>query len=619
MRWKNLKIAHKLNLIFVFFIGVLILFGIMVINRMNGIIISANTLSTNQIPSLKKVADLERNWQQSIFYLRSYGYSRKEDFLYDGLTHLQFTKNILADITKQLNMDQSMQSQLKILSKELESFSAVVYDSRDSFEKISVIEENSDSIYKSSKEFCIRKREQNISNTQFSKILNHLNNIHSEVNISKSSFDPKTYKNIKNEFISINKLFADLNSKSSGIIDLQNSIKRLNANISNLITLRASTQSLVVDQMDNGILLTQLLSKLLFQKAEIAVNDKIEMASDSKNFLIVGLVILVIASLITSRFLSKSFTKPIYQLMKFANLQANGKLNSDINLQQNDEIGQLAACIKTSNLKIKEMVIRLAIASKSINDISTNFNDKAKTLNTHSSSQATSSEELSAAMEEMVSLITQNTDDADLIVAINRKSNETLNHEMKHTQHAMTIMDELINKSESIKDIALQTNILALNASIEAAKAGGYGRGFGVVAKGIRDLAERAQDISKEINTISSKGKEYSSLVGNSLNRIHRESQQTTEYIQKISLSVVEQQSEVSQISNAVNEFNDHTQRIAIMSEDMSVVSERLKKESIDMQQMIGFFSVEGATIIKNESVNRNQNKQKQENITFSN
>ena len=507
MKWKNFKIAQKLTFIFSSFLAMFVLFGTLAIIRMNEIEKSASSVSVEQLPTVKKVAELERNWQQAIFYLRSYGYSKNQQFLYDGLTHLQFTKNILEEIKLQLKDDPSMNGQLSILSSELDSFSGIVAKAQ----------------------------------------------------------------------------------------------KAEPVNESNL---------LISDQMDNGILLIQLLSEALFRKAEIAVNNNIVLAYNSTLILFCGVLILLVVSIVTSRFLTKSITSPIHNLVKFADQQAKGELNHEFEMLQKDEIGQLAHSILTSNRIIKEMVVKLAHAAKSIRNSSDRFNTKAVSLNTHSASQASSSEELSAAMEEMASLITQNANDAQQIATINKESSHTIEQEMIQTKHAMKIMDELIAKSVNIKEIALQTNILALNASIEAAKAGSHGRGFGVVAKGIRELAEKAQEISSDMNSISAEGKEYSSLAGASLMRIQKESEQTTKYIYKITDSAIEQQSEATQISNAVSEFNGHTQRIAMMSEDMSAESELLRKESQVLQKMLEFFSVDGTVIIE-DSAKKKKKKEK--------
>ena len=511
MKWKNLKIAQKLTISFAVLLSIFILFGTMAIIRMNTIKTTANSVSDHQLPTVIKVAELERNWQQAIFYLRSYGYSKNKQFLYDGLTHLQFTQDLLNEVKSLLKQDPSLNNQINVLESEIDSFTALV-----------------------------------------------------------------------------KKAQSEMESEHESL-------------------------SLIDDSMDNGILLTQLLSSTLFHQTEMVVNNSINLASKSMLILIAGLILLTCICLITSRFLTKSLTKPIYQLVDFAKQQSKGLLNNDFELHQKDEIGQLASSIRESNKIIKEMVIRLNQAAHSIKEMSERFNSKAIKLNGYSSAQASSSEELSAAMEEMASLISQNANDAQQIASINKKSTETIDSEMEQTQHAMKVMDKLIDRSQIIKEIALQTNILALNASIEAAKAGAEGRGFGVVAKGIRELAERATDISSDINAISAEGKEFSGLAGNSLKRIYSESQNTTTYIRKITNYAIEQESEASQITNAVTEFNEHTQQIAMMAENMSEESNLLKKESKEMQVMLNFFSVDGNILLtENPKAKKKKLKKKQ-------
>lgn len=617
MRWKNFKIAHKLNFIFSIFLSVFILFGIIAIIKLNGIKKSAHSLSVDQLPTLNKVAELERNWQQAIFYLRSYGYSKNERFLFDGLSHLHFTKSILDEISVQLLDDNAFEVPLRRLSQELESFSENVNQTREAFSHVKGLCISIDSTYKVLHN-CCNNYLTACDTGKSSSNIETLNTVMSDLYCVQTCFlavnfnrDLDLQKETSNRFVNIENHLQKLRAQTFNSVDIQifNQIVFLMHNYCSNIGLLSDllnndNESLVEDQMDNGILLIQLLSQLLFKNSEMAITSNYDLASNSKSLLMWGLLILIVIGFVISKYVTQSFTKPIYHLMRFAKRQAKGELNINIYFNQEDEIGQLANSIHTSNGKIKEIVIGLRKSSQRIKDMAYGFNQKAQNLNSHSTSQASSSEELNASIEEMKLLITQNAKDAQRMYKIKQVSSEKLTLEMMNMQKVIDVMDKLIRKSDNIKEIALHTNLLALNASIEAAKAGSQGRGFGVVANGIRELAEMAREISSEINVLSAKGKEYSSLAVGSMHRILLEGKQTVQYFEKMLQSALEQQGEATLISSEVNEFNDHTQIIALMSEDMSAESSFLRKESVVMKEMLEFFMVEGSVKL-NERLER--------------
>ncbi len=588
MRWKNLKISHKLNLTFSVFVIIFVLFGAMAILQMKKVQNSAKTISTQELPLSKKITELERNWQQAIFYLRSYGYNKNKQFLYDGLTHLQFTKDNLEVIKKEsLLEDQSMINQLNVLANELNSFTTNVKNAQTAIDQQVVTKQKLDSCNEqlhsvSALPFDLKEK---IADTQ--KWI-HNNTDDPQIVVQKIEKNIHAFSSLSSD--------REKNYIKSYLTELNEFDQELNASL-----------NLLNDQMDNGILLTQLLSQMTFEKTQMGINTNIQQATNSIYALIGGLAALLLIGVLGSKYLTASFTKPLYKLVKFANFQAKGQLNNMLEMDQKDEIGQLADSIRTSNNKIKEMVIGLYNTSKKMTEIGHSFNYKAKLLNTHATSQASSSEELSSAMEEMNSLISQNAKDSLLIINTNKNSTVKLTKELNNTEKAMHIMEELIGRSGNIRNIARETSILALNASIEAAKAGSYGKGFGVVAKSIKELAERATDVSNEMSRISSEGKEYSDLAGNSLKSFHEENSQTSTFIQKLSNSAIEQQTESTQMNNAVSDFNNHIQQIALMADELNNDSEHIKNASNEMNGLLSFFEINNGQIIKDSNNNENK------------
>jgi methyl-accepting chemotaxis protein len=206
------------------------------------------------------------------------------------------------------------------------------------------------------------------------------------------------------------------------------------------------------------------------------------------------------------------------------------------------------------------------------------------------SSQAASAEEASSSMEQMVSNIKQNADNAQTTDKIANKSSQDAQDSGKSVLEAVVAMKEIASKISIIEEIARQTNLLALNAAIEAARAGEHGKGFAVVASEVRRLAERSQKAAAEINGLSTSTLKVSEKSGEMLNKLVPDIQKTAELVQEITAASKEQDTGSSQINQALQQLEKVIQENASASEEMASTTEELTGQADQLVSALSFF-----------------------------
>jgi methyl-accepting chemotaxis protein len=237
---------------------------------------------------------------------------------------------------------------------------------------------------------------------------------------------------------------------------------------------------------------------------------------------------------------------------------------------------------------------KLSFASKDLNKASTE-------LSNSSNSQAAGLEETAAAIEEILSTIRQTSQNAtkmnDLAneVTDSAKAGQDLANKTSESMSEITTEVNAINEAITIIDqIAFQTNILSLNAAVEAATAGEAGKGFAVVAGEVRNLAARSADAANEIKALvenatnkAKNGQKISEAMIEGYNNLNQNITATIELIQDVTNATKEQQNAMTQINDTVNDLDKMTQKNASVASSINQMAHANEELSNQLQSAV--------------------------------
>jgi len=302
----------------------------------------------------------------------------------------------------------------------------------------------------------------------------------------------------------------------------------------------------------------------------------------------------IVFGLLVALTITRAITKPVSMGVNFAEMVANGDLSQKLDIDQKDEMGQLAKALNNMVDKLKEVVANVQSAADNVAAGSQQLSASSEEMSQGSTEQAAAAEEASSSMEQMAANIRQNADNALQTEKIAVKSAQDAQEGGQAVSETVSAMKQIAEKINIIEEIARQTNLLALNAAIEAARAGEHGKGFAVVAAEVRKLAERSQGAAGEIGQLSSKSVEIAEKAGAMLNRMVPDIRRTAELVQEISAASKEQDTGAEQVNQAIQQLDQVIQQNASASEEMASTSEELSSQAEQLQDSIAFFKLDG-------------------------
>lgn len=363
--------------------------------------------------------------------------------------------------------------------------------------------------------------------------------------------------------------------------------------------------------------------------------------SDSKalfrrNIMIVGALIIaaLIATVAMARDIARGTTGPLKEALQFANKLAEGDLAVRCGYDGKDETGQMVVAMNKMAENLTSIITNLRDISETVSTAAVQLESTAEQIASgmekvasQTSTIATASEEMSATSCDIArncqnAAGTSNSANTSALMSadIVKESISCMNRIADRVRGTANRMESLGNRSNqigeiigTIEDIADQTNLLALNAAIEAARAGEQGRGFAVVADEVRALAERTTRATREIGGMIKgiqletksavaamvegvaeveQGSEASTKSGMALQDILDKIHDISSQVQQIATAAEEQTATTSEITNNIQQVTDIVMATAHGADDTASAAAQLAKQSVMMQTLVQRFRV---------------------------